>query len=105
MSLPDLINGAFELFGGVAIFGHCRRLYRDKLVRGASWPATAFFQSWGLWNLFYYPHLDQWVSFTGGLLIVTANTVWLGMMLYYTRRERLWARLIVAASHKSITDR
>src|SRR6185436_15953847 len=24
----------------------------------------------GFWNLFYYPHLDQWLSFAGGVLIV-----------------------------------
>lgn len=88
MSAPDLINGAFEALGGFAILGHCWRLYKDKQVRGASWFATVFFTAWGVWNLYYYPHLDQWLSFTGGLFIVAANTLWVGLMLYYIRQEK-----------------
>jgi hypothetical protein len=86
VSLPDLINGAFELFGGLAIFGHARALYRDKEVKGVSTTATGFFTAWGLWNLFYYPHLGQWLSFAGGLVIVSGNLVWIGLLLYYKRR-------------------
>jgi len=81
--LADLINGAFELFGGVMLVRNCFALHRDKMVRGVSWPVTAFFAAWGLWNLFYYPHLGQWLSFTGGLVIVSANLVWVGMAVYY----------------------
>jgi hypothetical protein len=88
MTPQDFVNGAFELFGGVAILAHCRQLYKDKQVRGASWAATAFFTAWGWWNLYYYPHLDQWLSFAGGVVIVLANTLWISMMLYYIRRER-----------------
>lgn len=87
---PDLINGLFELFGGVFILNHCRALYRDKKLKGVSIISTIFFAAWGFWNLFYYPHLDQWISFAGGLLIVSANTLWIGMMLYYARKERKW---------------
>ena len=57
------------------------------MVRGVSWMATTFFTSWGYWNLYYYPHLDQWWSFAGGVLIVVANTLWIGMMIYYIRQE------------------
>lgn len=86
---PDLVNGLFETFGGAAILGHCWRLWKDKQVRGVSWLATVFFASWGYWNLFYYPHLGQWLSFCGGLLIVLANTLWIGMMIYYIELERI----------------
>jgi hypothetical protein len=40
----------------------------------------------GFWNLFYYPHLDQWLSFAGGVLIVLANTVWIAMAVHYGSR-------------------
>ena len=83
MTWQDLINGLFELFGGVMIFLNCRALYRDKIVRGVNVGVTVFFTTWGIWNLYYYPHLDQWMSFVGGLLIVTANTLWIGMSWYY----------------------
>lgn len=87
MNLPDLVNGGFELLAGFMILNHCRVLYRDKKVRGVSILSTIFFALWGFWNLFYYPHLDQWASFVGGLLIVSANTSWIGLMIYYHRKE------------------
>jgi len=88
MSWQDFINGSFELLGGFTLWLNVRRLYQDKMARGVTWGATAFFMSWGYWNLYYYPSLNQWWSFVGGLNIVAANTVWLVLMLYYMRRER-----------------
>ncbi len=85
-SLPDLINGSFELLGGVVILLSIRRVLKDKKVAGVSWPHVAFFAAWGFWNLFYYPHLGQWLSFAGGLLIVTTNTIWVALLIYYTRK-------------------
>jgi len=69
------------------VFDHCRVLYRDKQVKGVSVLATSVFFSWGLWNLYYYPHLDQWLSFLGGLVIVAGNLLWLSMMFYYGKAE------------------
>lgn len=81
---PDLINGLFEALGGLAIWANVKRIRRDKLVRGVDLRATLFFTSWGYWNLFYYPHLNQWISFAGGLMIVAGNTAW----IYYAWRYR-----------------
>jgi hypothetical protein len=86
---PDFVNGMFEAFAGAMIAMHCRRLLIDKLVRGVSVVATTFFTAWGFWNLFYYPHLEQMWSFYGGLVVVSANAVWLSLMLYYTHRDKL----------------
>jgi uncharacterized membrane protein YfcA len=88
MTLPDLVNGLFELLGGVLIAVNCMRLHRDKVVRGVNVWVTVFFTSWGFWNVWYYPFLDQWLSFAGGLVIVAANCVWVSMAVYYTRLER-----------------
>jgi len=85
---PDFINGLFEFAGGVFILNHARVLYGHKQVRGVSILSTAFFFAWGLWNLFYYPHLDQLWSLAGGCVIVAANSVWVAMLLYYSWRER-----------------
>jgi hypothetical protein len=85
MSWQDLVNGAYEFGAGFAVLLHCVQLFKDKEVKGASALATSFFFSWGIWNLYYYPHLDQWASFYGGLSIVAANCAWLLMMLYYKR--------------------
>ena len=85
MTLPDFINGAFEEVGGLFVLNHCRVLYRDKAIAGVSKLSTAIFFAWGVWNLYYYPSLDQWLSFFGGLVIVAGNCLWLCMMLYYAR--------------------
>lgn len=85
IDLPDYVNGAFEILGAVAILGHVRRVLKDKAVAGVSIMASVFFASWGFWNLYYYPHLGQWASFTGGVFIVVGNVSWIALMIYYTQ--------------------
>lgn len=84
MILADAVNGAFEAFGAVALWGNVRAIRRDRTIRGVDWRATVFFTSWGLWNLYYYPSLDQWFSFLGGVAIAGVNLVW----LYYAWKYR-----------------
>jgi membrane protein YdbS with pleckstrin-like domain len=88
MFLPDFINGAFECAGGFFIWLSVRKLHHDKLVRGVSWPHVAFFSAWGLWNLWFYPHLDQWLSFVGGAVLVIVNLIWLLQIAFYLIQER-----------------
>jgi hypothetical protein len=83
MITPDLINGSFEFLAGFMILNHCRVAIKDKHVAGVSILSTAFFSIWGIWNLWYYPHLNQMWSFYGGLLIVVANCYWVFLMLKY----------------------
>ena len=84
----DLINGLFEFVGALFILLNVRAMVRDKVVMGVSTLPTIFFSSWGIWNLYYYPSLDQWYSFAGGVAIVLANCLWLGLTFYYLRRQR-----------------
>ena len=86
MSLADIVNGAFEVAGGLAVVQNCRRLTRDKQVRGIDWRVTGFFTVWGLWNLYFYPSLHQWFSFAGGVVIVLGNFWWLSLAVRYRRR-------------------
>lgn len=81
----DIINGAFELIAAIAVVGHIRRVFKDKAVAGVSILSTVFFVVWGFWNLYYYPHLEQWISFGAGIAIVIGNCIWIGSMLYYSR--------------------
>ena len=85
--MADLINGILETTAGFMILLHCRSLYHDKKVRGVSIAATAFFAAWGFWNLYYYPSLGQSLSFWGGLFVVTTNSLWVAMLLYYKRNS------------------
>lgn len=86
MSIPDLINGTFELGGGILLWMNVYRLYKDKIIRGVSLAPFVFFTLWGYWNLYYYPHLSQWASFVGGIFVVAANTAWVLMAIYYIQQ-------------------
>lgn len=97
MTWQDAINGFFEAGMSLFICLSIRKAYQDKVVRGVSVVHVSFPWCWGLWNLYYYPHLEQWLSFWGGVAVVTANGIWLAQLIYYTRhpggRERgtrLW---------------
>ncbi len=86
MTAPDIVNGLFEVLGGLTTALNIRALMRDKEVKGVDWRLTFFYTAWGLWNLFYYPHLGQWASFAGGVVIVAGNAVWLALVIHYRRR-------------------
>lgn len=88
MITPDHVNACFE--GGSSLLGllNIRQLLRDKAVKGFSPAPLAFFTMWGLWNLFYYPHMGQIWSFIGGCAIASENAIYLGLVLYYLRRSR-----------------
>lgn len=87
----DVINGSFELLGAVATWGNAHRLWRDRVVRGVDWRSMAFFCTWGLWNLIYYPNLGQWLSTVGGAALVVGNLAWVAM--YFTFRPKKSERL------------
>lgn len=88
MIWQDSFNGIYSLLGGVFVFFHCCRLFRDKKVRGVSPAAIIFFTSWGIWNLYYYPFLNQWCSFVGGMGMVSMNFLYVVLMIYYILKER-----------------
>ena len=73
----DLINGAFELVAALVLLLNIREIRRHRNLEGVHWAPTALFTSWGIWNLFYYPSLDQWWSFAGGCVMIAVNTAWL----------------------------
>lgn len=79
---PDLINGLFEFAGSLFIINHTRALWRSRQANGISIVSVIYFALWGIWNLFYYPHLDQPLSFSGGCAIMLANFFWIGSIIY-----------------------
>lgn len=87
----DLINGMIELLAGFFVLNHCRVLYTHKQARGVSIISAAFFTLWGFWNLYYYPSLNQPLSFYGAMFIVAANALYVGMMVSYRSRDALGA--------------
>lgn len=88
MQWPDAVNATFELAGGFFIAFSCFRLYKDKIVKGVSWITMSFFMTWGYWNLYFYPALDQWLSFVGGIGIVIVNTLYVAMIWHYLQKGK-----------------
>ncbi len=85
MHPADIVNGLFEFFGGAMNWVNVRALLRDRQVRGVSLVPQTVFTAWGFWNLYYYPSLDQWASFAGGVVIVGANACWVALALKYRK--------------------
>jgi hypothetical protein len=74
---PDLLNAGFECFSAVVSSLNIRAILQDKKVQGISvWP-TIGFTSWGLFNLYYYPYLNQWYSAVAAMGMVVVNSTWL----------------------------
>ena len=85
MKSQDLINGMFEMLGGILCWLNVLSLLKDKQIKGVSYPVMTFYALWGYWNLYYYPYLNQWLSFTGGLFLVAGNTIWVILALKYRK--------------------
>jgi hypothetical protein len=82
----DLTNAIFEIGGGFLMWLNVKVLYESKEVKGVDWRVSAFFFFWGVWNIYYYPSLDQWLSFYAGIWLSIANLVWVSMAVYYGRK-------------------
>lgn len=83
MISPDAINGSLEFGSALLMTLNVRRLTVDKSIAGISIIPTLFFDTWGFWNLYYYPALAQWWSFTGGACLVLVNMAWTGLAFQY----------------------
>jgi hypothetical protein len=94
MTWADTVNGSYEAIGGMFMLANCIKVHKDKEVKGISLVSSAFFCSWGCWNIVYYPSLNQWMSTIGAALLAFFNIIWLCQAFYYTRRnKREWKEL------------
>lgn len=83
----DLANAGFEGFGAFFALNHARVLYLHKIVRGVSAVSASFFLFWGIFNIFYYHHLDQMFSWAAGIAMTCANAFYVWLILYYKFKE------------------
>lgn len=81
----DAINGVFELCGAVFMFRDAYKLYLEKQIRGVYWYSRYFFLTWGFWNIWYYPNINQHASFLGGICLVVANVIWCALAFKYRK--------------------
>jgi hypothetical protein len=83
----DAVSAGFEVSAGILTWMNVKILLKHKVVRGVYWPATAVFTAWGGWNCIWYPHLQQWLSFSGGLFITVANATWIYWVLRFKQNR------------------
>jgi len=83
---PDTINAVFEALGSVAVWANVFAIIKDKGYAGTRIPMMLFFSAWGFWNLWYYPHLGQSLSFYASVLLTTGNCAVLAAMAYFGRK-------------------
>jgi uncharacterized membrane protein YfcA len=88
MSWQDFVNGSYETLGGLFVLLSILKLYKEKKVRGIHVLNVLFFATWGYWNLYYYRHLNQWISLIGGIGVTFTNTIWFSQIIYYSYMEK-----------------
>ncbi len=101
---PDAINAAFELLGAAFVWMNAYVLWRDFEIKGVYWPGQIFFTLWGFWNLYYYPGLDQWLSFYAGIVLVTGNVLWSYMAIKIRYFKKMKIETIVTVKHNIEMD-
>lgn len=84
----DLINAAFEFCGFIAVIPTIIEANRTKEIKGVSIITVLFFASWGFWNVFYYPSLNQEWSAYAAILLAAVNCVWLWQVYQYSYKKR-----------------
>jgi hypothetical protein len=80
---PDIFNGLLEFVCAVMLCLDIRALAQDGDVAGISIGARGFFWCWSIWNLWWYPHLDQWFSFAGAVCVLVPQTLWIYLLVRY----------------------
>ena len=83
-STNDIINASFEFFATWFVLNNCWVVIADAKVAGVSILSTAFFMSWGGWNIYYYPSLGQKFSFYCGIGVLLSNILYVCLLIYYS---------------------
>lgn len=83
LSMIDIINGFFEIIGGIVGILNIKSIIKDKEVKGVSYFVTLFFSSWGIWNCYFYFSLNLFLSLLGSFIMTIVNIVWLILVFKY----------------------
>lgn len=80
----DAINGCWELAGAIFTSFSVLDLYKKKHAAGITLGALAFFTTWGIWNIIFYPVNGHMLSFYGGIVLCSVNLIWTTLFIKYT---------------------
>jgi hypothetical protein len=84
--MADLINALFEGLAGFFILASIRDAWKSRQAIGIHPLHVAYFTAWGFWNLYYYAHLDQWLSWACGILVAIVNSFYLYTVIKFRRK-------------------
>ena len=85
MNYTDLVNGAWEIIGGLFIIPSILNTIKEKEVKGVNWLTILFFLAWGLWNIYFYPSNGLMFSFYGGIFLGVMNLIWVILLIKYNK--------------------
>jgi len=85
MQIPDLINAIFQCSGTFFVILNIMKISKDKKVKGISWLSASFFTFWGIWNLYYFPLLNQTFSGFASLGMAISNMIYTIQLIYYSK--------------------
>ncbi len=86
-ALADTVNATFQGVAALLVWHHVWMLRKDKAVAGISIPATCMMLLWSFWNMYYYPSLGQWWSFSTSIIMLGANAVRVFLLFKYKDNE------------------
>lgn len=79
----DALNACFEFGGAIAVFMSVIALWKAKRWEGLSPWNMIFFNTWGVWNLYFYSHLSQPLSMVAGMCLQAINLTYLFLLWRY----------------------
>ena len=86
MLSSDQINACLELAGAIFLVPTLIEAYNKKRIVGVHYITPIFFSLWGLWNIFYYPSLNQYWSASAACIMLSVNIIWLVMVFRYKEK-------------------
>lgn len=101
----DVVNGFFEVGGGLFLCLNIKTLIRDKEIKGVSWSPVVFMTAWGFFNLVFYRHYNHLWSWYGGMFICAVNITWLSLVYYYYRQKKKTEEYVFIAHPGDIHQR
>ena len=81
----DIVNAMFQLGSAAMIWLNVVKIHKDKRVHGVVWYTFVFYATLGVWNIFFYHHLQQWWSIVAGSVVIFGNIAWCVLAVKYSR--------------------
>ena len=89
MTWQDGVNAGFELAAVAAVVASIVKVRREVAatgtITGISMWHVGYSNASAAWFTVFYAHLNQWASFTVGLVYLVTVATWAGLLIAYGR--------------------